>query len=452
MKDRWLAPGVMVVVAVAMCCATGEAWAQFNANQFGGADRAAAAQQMIILGVQQEISSLPPTSGQSFEYEYDTTLGVMVPTETLGPTAFRAAQTVAPGKLNLRGAYSYFNLSQNFAPIQYLAEFQQPISPGVQPAGIVGFGLDASARVSVFGLSATYGLTDRLELDFNLPIVVVDASANQLSSTRVSTAGLPTSQAMLSGVFQSEPLPTDPAARQADIDALSQVYGEALAPPNGPCTISPDECLTYRSDSLKALGFPFNEGTSAGVGRISLGLKGLIYGGGKDSMFDLAGSAEIFMPSPSQNNYAGSNTGSLLPRLIGQARLHPNFRLHTDIGYDIDFSESTLRRFVWDLGASVPIQRFDVDFGFGGSVYNSAINWTPPTATGTFSSAVTSGQTIALTALGDTSLGTNYVDFLFGVKYRLLEQTVISGAVNVPINDQGFRPAAAGTVAVEVYF
>jgi hypothetical protein len=428
---------------------TGEAAAQFNANQFGGADRANAARNMIIVGVQQGISSLPPTSGQSFEYEYDSSLGVMVPTETLGPTSFRSPQTLAPGKLAVRAAYSYFDLSQQFAPIQYLAEFQQPIGPDVQPAGIVGFGLDASAQVSLVNLGATYGLMDRLELTFNVPITVVDASANQLSSTRVSNATLPTNEAILSGVFQTVPLPTDPQARQENIDLLSGLYNDFLAPPDGPCTSTPENCLTYRSDSLEALGFPFNEGTNVGVGRISLGTKGQIYGG---KQFDLAGSLEIFMPSPYQDEFAGSDTGSILPRLIGQVRLHPNFRWHFDVGYDYDFSESDLRRFVWNLGASVPVQRLVVDMGFGGSLFDTPLRWTPPTATGTFSGPTTSGQTIALTALGDTSLGDNYADFLFGIKYRVAEQTVLSGAVNVPITDDGFRAAAVGTVAAEVYF
>jgi len=461
MKDRWLAPWIIGVLLAVMTSliASGVARAQFNPNQFGGADRAAAAQQMIILGVQQQISLLPPTSGQSFEYEYDSNLGVMVPTEMLGPTSFRSPQTIAPGKLSIRGSYSYFKLSQNFAPIEYLAEFKQPILINgqlLQPAGIVGFGLDASAQTQLFNLSAVYGVSDRIELEFNLPIVVVNARARQLSSTTVSNASLPTQDPTLSGVFQPEPLSTDPPTRQQEIDALSDVYGEALAPPNGPCDISPDECLTYRSDSLEALGFPFNEGTNAGLGRISLGAKGQIYGGGKEGIFDLAASVELFMPSPFPERFAGSSTAAVLPRVIGQARLHRYLRLHTDLGYNIDFSESTLRGLMWNVGTSVPIQSFVADFGFGGSLYNSAINWTPKQATGTFTQTqmggVTNVSTIAMTALGDTSLGDNYVDFLLGLKYHLLEQVVVTGGVNVPINDQGFRPAAAGTVACEVYF
>ncbi len=51
-----------------------------------------------------------------------------------------------------------------------------------------------------------------------------------------------------------------------------------------------------------------------------------------------------------------------------------------------------------------------------------------------------------------TVLGTNYTDFLFGIKVKILEGTVLSGAVNVPITDVGFQPIAVGTLALEYYF
>ena len=42
--------------------------------------------------------------------------------------------------------------------------------------------------------------------------------------------------------------------------------------------------------------------------------------------------------------------------------------------------------------------------------------------------------------------------YLFGVKGQVLDNMVVSGAVNVPLNDQGIRADAVGTVAVEMYF
>ena len=44
------------------------------------------------------------------------------------------------------------------------------------------------------------------------------------------------------------------------------------------------------------------------------------------------------------------------------------------------------------------------------------------------------------------------MDFIGGLKVRVAGETVISGAVTVPLNGEGFRPDALGTVAVEQYF
>ena len=54
------------------------------------------------------ISSLPPTSGQSFLYEGDQEAMTFVPTEQLGPTAFRSPLTIGKHVLSLRAAGSYF--------------------------------------------------------------------------------------------------------------------------------------------------------------------------------------------------------------------------------------------------------------------------------------------------------------------------------------------------------
>ena len=61
-----------------------------------------------------------------------------------------------------------------------------------------------------------------------------------------------------------------------------------------------------------------------------------------------------------------------------------------------------------------------------------------------------SGQTNIITVQEDNRLGTTYVDFLAGVKVKLTDRFVLSGAVGVPVTDQGFRPPALGTLALEV--
>ena len=109
-----------------------------------------------------------------------------------------------------------------------------------------------------------------------------------------------------------------------------------------------------------------------------------------------------------------------------------------------------MSRFVWNTGISIPIVNATFDIGIGGSKFDEAINWTPVKATGQDPPA----PDVVITAANpnETELGTNFVDFLFGMKVRLIEGLVLSGAVNVPVTEDGFRADAIGTVSLEYYF
>src|SRR5512143_2652454 len=75
---------------------------QAQGDQFGGQARADAASRAIVLAVQQGISALPPTSGQSLIYAFNRKLDVPVRSEQLGPTALRAPETVEEGNVTVR--------------------------------------------------------------------------------------------------------------------------------------------------------------------------------------------------------------------------------------------------------------------------------------------------------------------------------------------------------------
>ena len=89
--------GAVMLVLMAPTLAT----AQAN-DPFGLQQRADAVSQMIVLGVQQGISSLPPTSGQAFTYDYNAELGTFVESEQLGPTVLRSTQTIGASARHLR--------------------------------------------------------------------------------------------------------------------------------------------------------------------------------------------------------------------------------------------------------------------------------------------------------------------------------------------------------------
>src|SRR5262245_1510977 len=212
-------------------------WAQ---NQFGGQTRANAASRAIVLAVQQGISALPPTSGQSFIYEFDPNLGVPVRSERLGPISLRTPETIGSGKLTLRAATSYFALPDSLGPIDYR------LNAPNNPPQFAKFGTEIDAKVSVLDLTVNYGIAPRVEANLNLPIVVLDAQASQIFS------GAPQGPTVL--------------GFRPSIPGLNQAIAQHQ--------------LVLRTMPFSRLGFSFNDGTHAGIGRISLGAKALVYSEG----------------------------------------------------------------------------------------------------------------------------------------------------------------------------
>jgi hypothetical protein len=406
-------PAGRLVALAAVVATTYPAHAVENCGQFGGFCRAQAAQQAIVLGVQQGISSLPPTSGQSFSWTYDPALDTYVRSQLLGPMSFRTPQTVGKGYLSTRLALSYFALGDSFGPITY--ELKRPLSVD----SYAKFGTDVSAKVGLINIALDYGILEHLDVIVNVPLVIVDASAENR--------------------FSAEPGGSQVAVRASpeDLDAAFRSRG-------------PDRLVLGRRpfDSSDA-GFRFQSGTHFGVGRIDVGAKAQLYSAGG---LELGAQLEFFAPSPSSDEFSGSDSPALLPRLIAQYGFGEtqSAQLHVDVGYDYDFDFAELRRFVWNTGASFAIPGATFDAGFGGSLFDQGVEWTPTFATAV--SGAGSGADTTLTALGDTRLGTNYVDFLFGVKVQVAENAVLGGTVNVPVTDDGLRAPAIGTIGFEYYF
>lgn len=397
------------IFSVGVACAQNS-----GGGQFGGQARADAASQAIVLAVQQGISSLPPTSGQSFSWTYNPTLEVFERDRSLGPISFRSPQTIGEGRFAFRFAASYFDLSETLGPIDYLVNIQ-----GQQDRyGRFGTRVDTSVGLLNFGLN--YGFTEWLEASINIPVTIVDAQASNL--------------------FSSPNPPPGGNEFAAGLRFTRAELRDSLK--NGELVIR-DKTFT---ESL----FDFNDGTHAGVGRISVGAKALILSKGP---VRVAASTEFFCPSPNEDQFSGSESPAILPRVIGMADLAPYARLHVDAGYDYDFDVDELRRFVWNIGGSFPLTDWAMfDLGMGGSVFNSGIRWTPKRALGVSGLQGPTTVDTTITAQEDTTLGTNFVDFLGGIRFLVSRNVVLTGAVNVPVNSDGLRPAAVGTGAVEVYF
>jgi hypothetical protein len=372
-----------------------------QSDQYGTGARKEAARQMLVVAVQQGISSLPPTSGQSFQYDFDPKLQTFARTDRLGPVSFRIPETIGDGNLSVRVALSYFELSESFEPITYSFETDRGIR------GFTKFGLRVDAKVGLLNLAATYGLSDRWEATLNVPLVLVNPEV---------------SQSFL----------IDPKMPENLVGAGSREQLEEFID-NGTLVLF----------DQKSRGF---QSTQFGMGRASLGAKADLY---SHPLIDAGLSAEVFFASPNEKEFSGSDSYAILPRAIAVLRPMKLLRVHLDAGYDYDFSESELRRFTWNAGASIPFTGLTVDFGVGGSEFDSPIHWTPDVA---FFEDPSGAVLATFHAEESTTLGTSFVDFLGGVKFLVTDWFVLSGSVNVPLNDQGFRADAVGTIAAEAYF
>ena len=380
-------------------------------NQFGRADRAAGAGQLITLAVQQAISQLPPTAGQSFTFRFDPGKDTFVRSDRQGPTVLLSPRTIGKGTFSARMGVSYFRLSGKFDPVFYRVEPKRPAGEPA-PSSFTKFGLEMSADVVVVDLSATYGVARWLDVFLDLPIVVVDASADQL----FFDAG---------GSVQTVP-------RREMFDPLVSLAG-------------------YSRQSLADRG-AFNEGTHVGVGRIGLGARTPFYA---NQYMELGAVTRFSFASPSSEEFAGSDSYAIYPRLVGEFFTEAPAQLFVDVGYEYDFSFSELSRFAWDVGVSMPFTRGSVDIGVGGSIYDSPIKWTPDTAqgdpTGDSNGLFANGSTLTLDVAGQNEVDNDTVNLLLGGKFAVTENVVLSGAVTVALTNNGVRPDAVGTLAFEVY-
>jgi len=394
-----------------------------NPNQFGAQDRADAAAELIVTAVERARASLPPTSGPSVTYEFDPASDAFQRSIRLGPTVLRSSQTIGPGSFSLQFATSYFEMAQSFRPINYLFTFDEPQARQV----VAKLGLDANAHVTLMNISATYGLGARVEISASLPLTVVDAHAAQVFSTRTDALSLPARKAPLTGVL----------VLGGDVQEAVRVLDAGLEPGGG---------LTLRREGFRDLGFHFDEGTDAGVGRIDLGGNGVVL---STEAFQAACMADLFLPSPSESAFAGVASVAVLPRLVATLKLGDSISLHSDLGYEYDFDTPQLRRFTWRSGGSLAFERAAFDVGLGGSEFDAPVEWTPSVIHGgqTATSAPSTGM-----ALEDNTVGTSVVDLLLGMKLRVTEAFIVAGGVSVPVISPAFQPDVLGTVAVEWRF
>lgn len=410
-----------------------------------------ALKQPLRVAVQQAISALPPTAGQAFVYRPPTAadrakgrmgtktgagLAPFKKEVQVGPISFRTPVAVSPRGFTARIAFSYFELAETFGPVPYVGT--SPQIPGA--SGAIRLGVEAEASAGIFSLSGTYGFSGGWDASVNFPITLVSAKATSIFTTLNAPQFLGVPYAL---VFDD----TDPA------DAV-RVLDDLVAA----------DIAVFNQANANSVGGQIDTGARLGLGRIGVAFKKEVF----ERDFAIISLAEEFsLPSPSSEDLAGTDSFGALTRVIAASPLGSVGRIHLDGGYEFDTEFKELWRATWNVGASLWMGEGMIDAGVGGSHYLEELDWSPATIR---TSIPPSGSAEALDidwiAQSSTGVGgTNYIDFLAGVKVcawegRLLgspekgspERLLLGGSASVPITGDGLRPTATGTVALEYYF
>jgi len=379
--------------------------------------QANALHQMILLGVQQGISALPPMSGRPLQL--GGSAGRINPPSSVW---FRSIETVGQHHFGAQLLVSYFELTRSFAPLTYQFDFEEGSQLGPLETRV---GLDASASVFVSRIALTAGISDFFDGILTVPIVVTSPKGTEIFTTNEDTSdnfvGSPVGQ--LDGDLAS-------GQRRFVREPLATLMNEPVG---------------------------FDTDTSAGLGRITVSGKadvlGALRGFARDtSAFALGGSVDLSFPSPNEAELAGTDSWALAGRLFARQPIGRIVLLNAEAGYEYDFSFGELRRFLWTVGTSLlATPEILVDVGFGGSLYESEIDWTNDSGVAQPSPGTFDYQT-RYTTTTDAGIGDNLVDFLLATRLALTEEVQLGLAMSVPVTGDGFRPDIAGSAELEVYF
>jgi hypothetical protein len=360
----------------------------------------------------------------------------MVREERVGASLFREPGTLPAGRFAARFSVAYFEASDAF-----VATYQNETEPegcsGSDNRCYTVIGLEPSARVTALNFGLSYGLADLVEVYLNAPVVITNASADISYTNELNVPGRGLSYVEV-GRESAEQI-----ARGGTVD-LDDGSGNVSAIGLRRRNLN-DFAVRGLSDAS------FSDGTSVGLGQVAIGTK--LRSPTLADWFDAAISAELLLPSPSQEEFAGIDSAGFAVRLLTAGRLHQDLRLLTAAGYTYDGRFESLRGLTWSAGLAYSQSWGTLDLGLGGSLYQEGIRWTPQ-GIQSFDDPEqgTVSQEYVLADGQSNELDNNFVDLRIGAKFPIGSSFALSGGVIIPIVGDDFRPDAIGSLGVEVYF
>lgn len=296
-----------------------------------------------------EIGRFPFSSSVGgFSFEFDPVLGDFVgKTKTLGPIIAERAPTLGKGKLNLNTSYTYFQYSSfsgqslnNFSVVARHASTSIgfPDTREQFEKDIVQIDMDIDIRVQILALSGTYGLTDKLDVGFLVPLARVDMDVE--SNARVVESPENT---LFPNIHTFENGPESPQDKASN--------------------------------------------SATGLGDIILRAK---YHLPKNEWFDIGFSTLVQLSTGDPEEFLGTGDNTIRPFFIFSRSFSDRLTPHLNIGYEFNLTRSKLSAIEYALGFDYGTNKFTFagEFlasnelggdGIGDDILNTAwgIKWNP---------------------------------------------------------------------------
>lgn len=296
-----------------------------------------------------EIGGYPFSSSVGgFSFEFDPVLGDFVgTTKTLGPIIAERAATLGRHKLNLNTSYTYLKYNkfsgQSLDNFGVIARHDTDIIgfPDVREQfedDVVQIDMNIDIRVQIFALAGTYGLTDKLDLGFLVPLARVDMDVE--SNARVVQA------------------------------SENTLFPNIHTFNNGP--ESPQDRAS---------------GSATGLGDILLRAK---YHLPENRYFDMGFATLLQLSTGSNEEFLGTGDNTIRPFFIFSRSFSDRFTPHVNIGYEFNLTRSKLSSIEYALGFDYGTNKFTLagEFlgsneldgdGIGDDILNTAwgIKWNP---------------------------------------------------------------------------
>ncbi|HET6628290.1 MAG TPA: transporter [Woeseiaceae bacterium] len=328
-----------------------------------------------------QVGAIPfASAGAGFAFRYDEDLGTFVQvTESFGPVYAERAETIGKGRFNANLSFTAFKydefLGDDLDDLVVTTLHDPDIIPPLDERtsfelDTVDAHLNLDINVNALNFAGTYGVTDRLDVGFLVPLADVDVRVTSHAEVVKSP---------------DNPIPVDVHTFE-----------------DGP--ESPDDSAS---------------GSAQGLGDVVLRLK---YHWLESETNNMAAALQVKTATGDEDDFLGTGQATVRPFLI-YSRSFGRLTPHVNLGYEFNLDDSDQNSLEYAAGFDVGADRF----------------------------------TVALSVLGSRELGGDgfadtIVNGALGVKWNPFGSYIVTANVLMPLNDEGLRSDAIGTLAFERNF